>query len=147
MKNIPVQIDCVVQQGVNPVQGLMLRAEFKTTRKNPYSIVFGPTNQEGCACLDHATIIQRADSQLNLALMDFDPLDKSFSGVLQLAVMQESDVQNALGAYELYKGVVSFPNNYENNLKSALIVLRGVDVRELTISSQVVPPSITVFIA
>jgi len=90
MTNLPEKIDCIVTEDGNPVLGLMLWAEFKTARKNLYMFVFGPTGREGHAYLDHAMIFQKAESQLNLALMDYDPLEKAFVGVVRIGIMQES---------------------------------------------------------
>ena len=146
MKILPNRIECVVAQNGTPVMGLMLWAEFKTIRKNPYSFVFGPTNYEGYACLDRATIIQKADSQLNLALMDFDPLDKAFTGVVRVAVMQEGDVKNALCAYDFFKSVANFSDRYEDDLKSALVALRHMDTHKLSVRAKVEPTSVTVFL-
>lgn len=147
MMNLPERLDCVVAEDGNPVMGLMLRAELKTTRKNPYTILFGPTNRDGCACLDRAAIIRQADSQLNLALMDFDPLEKAFSGVVRVAIMQEGDVQNALHAYELFKGVANFTDHYEDDLKAALAAVRHTDASKLNVRVKVEPTSVTVLLS
>jgi hypothetical protein len=146
MANLPDKVDCVVAADGSPVMGLMLQAEFKTSRKNAYTLVFGPTNRDGHALLDHAAITQQADSQLNLALMDFDPLDKAFSGVVRITVMQEADVQNALRAYELFKGVANFADHYQDDLKSALTILRQTGTRRLSVHATVEPPSVTVLV-
>lgn len=136
---LPKKLDCVVVVNGNPVMGLMLRAELRTTRKNPYTIIFGPTNRDGHASLDRATIIRQADSQLNLALMDFDPLEKAFSGVVRVTVMREGDVQNALQAYQLFKGAVNFTDHYEDKLKAALTTVRHTDANKLNVQVKVEP--------
>lgn len=146
MVNIPEKIDCVVSKNGTPVMGLMFLAELKTIRKNPYTIVFGPTDREGRACLDRATIIQQADSQLNLALMDFEPLEKAFIGVVRVTVMQEDDVQNALRAYDLFKSVGNFSDQYKDDLKSALIALHQLDVSKLNVYAKAEPTSVTVLL-
>ena len=147
MAILPEKIDCVVAEAGNPVMGLMLRAEFKTAQKNPYTIVFGPTNREGHACLDRATINQQTDSQLNLSLMDFEPLDKVFTGVVRVAVMQERDVQDALRAYDLFKGVANFSDHYEDDLKWALVVLRHLDTHKVDVRTNVEPATVTILLA
>ena len=90
--------------------------------------------------------MQQADSQLNLALMDFDPLDKSFTGVVLITVMQEVDVRNALRAYELFKGVASYADHYQDNLESAVEILRRTDTRKLSVRVTVEPASVTVLL-
>lgn len=141
MRILPEKLDCVVVTDGNPVVGLMLRAELRTTRKNPYTIIFGPTNRDGCARLDRATIIRQANNQLNLALMDFDPLEKTFSGVVRVTVMQEGDVQNALQEYELFKGAANFTDHYEDDLKAALTTVRHTDANKLNVRVEVEPAS------
>jgi len=144
MTSLPEKIDCFVADGGNPVKDLMLRAEFQTIRKNPYTVIFGPTNRNGYAYLDRATISQQANSQLNLALMDFEPLDKAFTGIVRIAIMQKSDVQNALRAYEIFKSVANFTDHYEDDLKSALVAMRHTEAHKLNVSAKVEPASITV---
>jgi hypothetical protein len=144
MTSLPDKLCCVVTLNGNPVKDMMLSAEFRTARKNPYSILFGPTNREGCACLDRATIILQSDSQMNLALMDFDLLDKVFTGIVCVSIMREQNLQNALRAFKLYKSVVIFSDHYENDLKTALAAVRNTNSSKCSVHAKVEPSTVSV---
>ena len=125
--DLPERIECVATKDGAPVAGLMLLAELQTLRKNFYSIVFGPTDHQGRASLSRQTILKEAEIELNLALMDFEPLEKVFSGVVHVNVMDSKEIDGALHAYHIFKGAGGFAKEYEQNLKAALTVLGQSD--------------------
>jgi hypothetical protein len=130
---LPERIDCTLALEKRPVTGLMLLAEFTTVRKNSYGIVFGPSDQEGQASLTYEELKRRADSQLELGLMDFDPIDKAFSGEISVKVMNYDDIQKAIIAYDLFESVGCFPANYRENLERSLQILQQIDATAVKI--------------
>jgi replication-associated recombination protein RarA len=109
----------------------MLLTEFLTTEKNAYTLIWGPTGCEGKATLNRSTIQQEATLQRNTALMDFEPLENTFSGVLKIRIMNKTDLENALYAYKLFRKVVCFHQNYQLNLETALLLVSKIDSNSL----------------
>src|SRR4030042_6346754 len=93
---LPKRIDCTLTYERKPLANLMLLANFSTVRKNSYDFVVGPSDQQGKVSLTYEEIKRRADSQMELALMDFDQIDKAFSGSISIKVMNYDDIQNAI---------------------------------------------------
>ncbi|MCP4269319.1 MAG: hypothetical protein GY777_27740 [Candidatus Brocadiaceae bacterium] len=144
---LPKLINCKLTYNELPVSGLMLWAEFTTVRKNPYSIVFGPSDQKGRAILVYENIKCQAGSQLESAIMDFDPIDKAFSGTVSLKVMTTDDLLNAINAYELFKTVVKwYPTKYCEHLETARSVLQYIDVASVKVEVEPIPESVNVIV-
>ena len=120
MAQIPDRIICQAQVEGKPVEGVLVIARFGVVHKNPYSIVFGPTDQEGIAVITKPEILKQAQEELKIALMDFTPLEGAFNGTITLKMMSKEDIENAIKAYNIYKGFSKFPIGYEHLLKNAL---------------------------
>jgi hypothetical protein len=128
MKNIksntlPAKLICTIKSDNRPVQGLMIEAVLKTSNKNNYSIIFGPTNNEGVATIDYEELIKQTNSELELGVMDYNKLEDVYDGNIDILVMSVEELKAALGAYEIYKDVAYYPINYSANLESAINIL------------------------
>ena len=136
---LPKKLTYCVSQGNAPVPGLMLKAIFKTLHKNHYSIVFGPTDENGKAMLDDKTITDEAAQQLQLSMMDYAPLENVFSGTVVVSVMGVDDLERALKAYELFGSVSKYPDGYIERLGNAIQLIRQMKVPKegFSISSEV----------
>jgi hypothetical protein len=143
---LPERLDCVLTYHGKPIADLMLWAEFRTLRKNPYTIVYGPTDQQGRATLSYEDIKRQADSQQDLALMDFDPIERAFSGTITVKLMTYDDVQNAIRAYDMFKSVGWYPAHYREFLEAAKGVLRSIDSGAVHIEVSPIPDSIKVIV-
>jgi hypothetical protein len=136
---LPKRIDCTLAYEKKPVADLMLLAEFTTVRKNSYAIVSGPSDQQGKVTITYEEIKRQADSQLELALMDFDPIDKAFSGEISVKVMSYDDIQDAISAYDLFKSVGWYPANYHEHLEKASQILQEIDAASIEVAFVVTP--------
>ncbi len=143
-ETLPERLDCTVTHAGIPVAGVMLSAEFSTRRKNPYVVVLGPTNQLGHTSIDRAEILSHAQNQLNLALMDYDPLESTFAGTISLKVMSIDDLRRALEAYDLFKRVAAYPLQYKDNIENAMQVVARTDFSTLSIIGKAVPSGVVV---
>ena len=128
---LPEHITCLVTSTCQPVTGVMLLTEFSVIKKNPYTFVWGMTGCDGLASLNRTEIQHEAIRQRNMAIMDFEPLEIAFSGTLRTHIMSVSDIDNALNAYGLFREVTRFPENYEQRLKSARMVMSQIDIASL----------------
>lgn len=68
MKQLPQQIAGICTSEALPCEGAMIFAEFCTTVKNHYSIIFGPTDKAGVAKIEWSEIIRQACEQLAIGL-------------------------------------------------------------------------------
>jgi hypothetical protein len=120
MIQIPDRITCQASIDGQPVAGVLITARFGVTHKNAYSFIFGPTNDEGVAELSKSEIIESADKELELAMMDFNPLEGAFNGIITLRPMSREDIERAIDAYDFYKESAEYPKGYRQTLQQAL---------------------------
>ena len=120
---LPARIVCKLTYNGYPMSDLMVLFVFKTLRKNDYHIVAGPSDQEGHVVVEYDQIKKQANSQLESALMDFVPIEKAFSGNYSANIMSCEDIISAISAYELFKSIGWYPENYIEHLKKALHAL------------------------
>jgi len=85
----------------------------------------------------------QASQELELAIMDFSPIEVAFSGHIEVSIMGISDIDNALRAYEMFKKGTFFPVDYSANLVNAKQVLRNIDnSQKLSLTVKVIPSCI-----
>ena len=138
---LPEMVICNLTKEGSPIANLMIMIELSTLRKNHYTIVFGPTDVNGNAILSAEEIKRQANSQLQLALMDYDPIEESFVGLMRVKIMTHSDIKNAIAAYDLFKSEAYYPHHYRDALDSVIRTLDQIDVSRICISVKVVPTS------
>ena len=68
-------------------------------------------------------MLEQCDLERQLFLMDYDHPEGSFTGNLVVRIAALKDVQRAIAAYEMFKGVTHFPVNYLANLQHAAAIL------------------------
>ena len=120
MLRIPEILICEAYLNDAPVSGVMLQANFGMTRKNSYSFIFGPADSKGHTELDRSKVLSEAKAQLELAIIDFDPIEEGFNGNISVDAMSENDLRRALDAFQLFKSVVEYPEKCKENLEKAL---------------------------
>ncbi len=146
-KTLPEKIECTVSHEGKPVAGLMLDAKLAVEAKNPYSLAFGPTGADGRAILTYQAIKEWTDQEMNLAMMDYHPLEGVFAGVVELSVTSREGIDRALKAYEMFNPWFKYPANYADNLHQARKVLDRLSGHgRLQVSGTVTPESIKLMI-
>jgi hypothetical protein len=120
MRPLPDELRCKATVGGDAFPGILLIAKFGVTAKNSYAFIFGPTDSAGVALLSKADVISQANEQLNLALMDYQPLERVFSGDIGVTPVSHEDARAALSAYALFRGNYQYPEDHEEILKAAL---------------------------
>ena len=93
MKEIPKRLICQATRDGIPIPDVMVRIGFGVLRKNAYAFIFGPTNHDGCVVITREEVLRRADEELNMAIMDFDPLPGAFSGDISLKVDNDPTIK------------------------------------------------------
>ena len=140
MKNsLPAKIECQVLLKGEPFQGALLVAVFSTKTKNPYSILIGPTNAEGSSIITRPAILEQAARHMDVALMDYDPIEGVFAGTIRIAVMDHADIEKALKAYQIFKRATRFPFDYESTLTAARERIKDFRASDFTVRTTVTP--------
>jgi hypothetical protein len=138
MAILPEAIHCTLTQDGLPLAGVLVRAIFKTNFKNDYSFIFAPTDSEGKTSLLKSGTISQALQQLNLALMDFGLLEQCFTGVIDLKVMTDNDIKQAINAYNIFKPALKFPTGYYEMLQYGLKRTQELKMNSLSFEAQVI---------
>lgn len=137
---LPKVIQCKVSKDGIPCAGVLVKAIFKTNYKNPYSDIFGPTDHHGHAELRRATILLNAKKQLDLALMDYGPLENGFAGTIEFSLMTSEAIERAKDAYELFGKAGGYSSDYGEQLEQALKVTKTTDPSKLLLEVSTTPP-------
>ncbi len=140
---IPRMIRCKATVGGQPVAGLVMRVVLRTDFKNDYDIVFGPTCDDGTALLSSERIQDEAKKQMNEAIMDYGPLENTFTGAVQVGVLSRERLDDALAAVKVY-GVWRYPAGYRRMLKYAHKLLESVSIEDVRLEVAVQPEDIRV---
>lgn len=135
---LPSKISCLITCSGEPAEGLMLVAILGVEKKNAYSIVFGPTNNIGVAEITKDCILSDANKQLEFAMMDYEPLERCFTGEISVSFMNANEIKTALEAYSRFYKYYSYSANYEKNLKLSLESITKIDDRKKEIDTQFV---------
>lgn len=130
---IPNRLICQAVTESEPIAGLMLRIGFGVWEKNSYSFIFGPTNHDGCAVLSHDEIVKQTDAIRAFSLMDYQPLEKVFSGDISLKVVGVEEIEAAIRGYDKYHKFTEYPQNYRDSLEKALLNPATEDAEKITV--------------
>jgi hypothetical protein len=124
--DLPQKIKCSASADGVGIKGILIEARFGVSCKNVYTMIIGPTDNEGFVEITHQKIIEDANKQLDLALMDYQAIEDVFTGVVVLNIMTKGELQRAIDAYELFKNYYTYRSNYEENLHQAIKLLNEV---------------------
>lgn len=98
----PDELACRAELDGKPAAGIWLMARLGVTQKNPYSIIFRPTDPMGCAVLNRADVMRRADHIMKSAMMDYRPRRDVFDGDIAIQALASEDIREALDAYRSF---------------------------------------------
>lgn len=118
MPTLPEYVAVITFANGERLPGAWVMVSLGVVSKNPYHLVFGPTSAAGTLMLDRKMIVEAAAAQQYLAIMDYAPLEGGWDGVIQLDVMDGSDVARAMSGYALWGEVRSFPSNYVEGVRA-----------------------------
>ena len=77
MKNeLPRKITCSVLSNGEGVEDMMIKAEFRVSFKNSYSLTIGPTDMKGNAKITSQEILEQAKKQQEFAIMNYMPIEE-----------------------------------------------------------------------
>jgi len=87
--------------------------------KNSFSyVVF--IDDHGTASAHAEEFLKVFDEERQTFIMDYEDPRIVFAGKVTGRVLSTLDLQSALEAFQMFKGKLSFPDNYESRLREAL---------------------------
>lgn len=118
--NIPARVTVTTRaKGPSSPEGLCVCLRFEMRSKNSFSyVVF--LDSHGATSASREEILSVFDEERQTFIMDYDDPRVSFTGRITAKVLNSEELKNALEAFQMFRGKLSFPENYEERLKAAL---------------------------
>ena len=115
--NIPARVTTRVK-GPSP-QCLCVCLRFEMRSKNSFSyVVF--LDAHGTASASREEILSVFDEERQTFIMDYDDPRVAFTGKITAKVLSSAELKSALEAFLMFRGKLSFPEDYGERLKAAL---------------------------
>ncbi|WP_242395822.1 hypothetical protein [Anaeromyxobacter oryzisoli] len=137
----PNEIVVVVKRNGIPVPGMFVLCTLRSTRKNDFKLVFGPTDSAGRLRVSREDLLREGGNEKRLFPMDYGDVEADFSGELKVTPMNREALSRALTAYSMFNNVSPYPAGYEENVRRARDALEhenGVLVVETSTSDATV---------
>ena len=119
MKRLPEWIRARVVLAGSPVKGLAIKTSIKTTFKNPFDSVWGPSDEEGAVLVRRSDLLGQADADRRLFCMDYGDPESDGSGRVEVSVEDVDRLKRALNGYKRYSAAYEFPVGYRAMLLEA----------------------------
>jgi hypothetical protein len=116
---IPEKITIAIQVGGQPTKGMFVTLKFLTTRKNPYDLLFGPSDEHGSVGITREQVLNEARRTMEFFLMDYGEIETEWTGKVQVTPMNRESIARALSAFRLFKRSYEYPPGYEESLNVA----------------------------
>ena len=99
-------------------QGLLIVVAVVMLKKNDYSMIFGPSTQDGEVTITKDEILKEMARDRELFPMDYEDLTH-FSGDLIVEPMGLQEIDSALKAYEIFKSSTQYSTGHRDKLDQA----------------------------
>ena len=119
-----------------PLDGAWFTLTLPMRRKNPYRLMFGPGSPEGTLIVTRDEILREVKKVRDLFLMDYEDPALGWTGVIEVRVMNRSDIANVLLAYNTYRAADVYPSDMPTSLTQFEATLTEHDDEELTAEVQ-----------
>lgn len=115
--SIPAEINVTVLLDESPLPGAWVFLTFLMRRKNPYQLIFGPSSEAGDILISCDDMTNQIHKVRGLALMDYVDLSTAWTGIIEIRPLNLSDVERALGAYQIYGGTGFYPPRFVEDME------------------------------
>jgi len=138
MVQLPQKLCVHISTDGEPLPGMFALATIETNFKGSFSVVIGPTDAGGNACLSREEMLEQTESEGKLFVMDYGHPEASATGRIVIQLMLLPDIERALQAYTLFHLHYRYPEGYEHNLNRAARSLEQLNHRllSLTVASE-----------
>ena len=110
-------------------------ATIETNFKNSFTVVIGPSDAGGNACLSREEMLEQTESEGKLFVMDYGHPEASATGRIVIRLMLLPNIQGALHAYESFHLHYPYPEGYKDNLNRAAQSLKQFKDRPLSLQA------------
>ena len=118
-RRLPSKLYITCSVNGRPLPNELVCVTIKTNRRNDFPLIFGPTNQNGHITVTREELIGQAMDEKKVAQMDFGDPEYDFTGDIEITPLGLQDIDNALGAYRLFRKAGGYPRNWIRLLKIA----------------------------
>jgi hypothetical protein len=139
MKRLPELIRASVTVAGRPAAGLAVSTSIKTTRRNPFGCIWGPSDASGFIAIEGREIFRQAEAQRRFFLMDYGDPEADGAGIIELTVEKVDAIDGAVKAYGIFSAAdFPYPPGYQAMLLNARrqTAALGVQVPRLSVESQ-----------
>jgi hypothetical protein len=117
------------------VKGVAISLLFEMLKKNKFGYpVF--VNAEGVAELSGEELLKAFDETKSTFINDYVDPRRNFTGRITAKALSVLELDRALKAFEMFRGKVSYPVGYEENLRAALASGQDPDDYKVEITVQ-----------
>ena len=134
MVQLPQKLRVHISTDGEPLPGMLALVTIETNFKNPFTVVIGPSDAGGNACLSREEMLEQIESDRQLFLMDYGHPEASATGRIVIQLMTLPDIERALQAYEQFHRHARYPEGYKDNLNRAARCLEQLNDRPLSLS-------------
>ena len=132
---VPDKMEIIIEVGDQPMAGMFAIVKFLAARKNPYELVFGPSNDLGKIEVSRDHILSDARKVVDLFPMDYWNIEVDWTGALRVTPMNRESLARALSATRLFRSYDYGPG-YEESLMAADAILARKGKAEMTATVQ-----------
>src|SRR5260370_29029528 len=132
---LPNRMKITIEAGGRPTSQMFVTLKFVTSQKNPFNLVFGPSDVHGIIEVTKEQIITEAAKTRDLFLMDYADIESCWTGTLFVAPLNREAIRRALSAFKMFRRY-TYPDNYEENLLPAEPPLARIPQVELRATVQ-----------
>jgi hypothetical protein len=120
MKRLPELIRASVTIAGRPAPGLAVSTSIKTTRKNSFGCIWGPSDASGVIAIKGSDLFAQADADRRFFIMDYGHPEGDASGIIELAIENVDALDGALKASGIFSaGDFPYPPGYQRMLLDA----------------------------
>lgn len=128
-----VRIECCAAS--EPLGSAWVMVTLPMESKNPYRLLFGPSDDWGVVEIDRDELLATARREQELALMDYTAFPGGWTGEIQAKVLGLRDIARLRAAIETW-GLDAYPPDFELHLSKYEAQLR--DLGDAALSVQIV---------
>ena len=121
---LPELIEAVVKLDDEPAGGMFLWVTVKTTQKNDFVLLFGPTDAEGRIGISRSQFLGEAEAEKRMFMMDYGDPEYDATGVVSCEPCNAASIGRAIEAHNAYRAFTPYPKGYGGSLKRALARLQ-----------------------
>ena len=128
-------MEIIIKVGGQPTAGMFVILRFQTAKKNPFNLLFGPSDERGRIEVSRGDMLSEAGKTIDLFPMDHWNIEVDWTGALHVTPMNRESLARALSATRVFRSYDYGPG-YEESLRAADAILARRGKVEMTATVQ-----------